>query len=283
MASLGLLGLAISFTVYLHYITLTSLDACSTALGLLSFSIFRWQLDIITEATFEGHHTLKVQKNIHWGMFFFIVSETMFFFSFFWAFFYTSGSPPTEISCWPPLGIVEFNPFSTPLVSTVILLSSGISFSWSHRAVVVGYQHISIIGLWITAIYGLGFTAFQVCEYIYANFSINDSIYGSLFYLCTGFHGFHVIMGTILLFIALLRNLAHHFMSNHHTGFEISGWYWHFVDLVWIFLYMSIYFFKKLQKELPEQETKLEDTTTDELHKAFEEWLLKDTDEILWF
>ena len=220
----------------------TGLILLSFGLTSLLYAMYRWFTDVVTEATFEGHHTLKVQQGHRYGVILFIVSEIMFFVGFFWAFFHSSLSPAVSIGCvWPPKGIEVLNPFELPFLNTLILLSSGVSITWAHRAFLAAKRQQAIIALGITIMLGLIFTACQAFEYYSAPFSINDGIYGSVFYMATGFHGFHVIVGTVFLSVALWRQLHYHFTRQHHFGFEAAAWYWHFVDVVWIFLFTTLY------------------------------------------
>lgn len=175
-------------------------------------------------------------------MILFIVSEVMFFFSFFWAFFHSSLSPSIWIGCvWPPIGIEPINPWGLPFLNTIILISSGVSVTYAHRSMLASYRNGVSIGLFYSILLGVLFTFLQIFEYTVAPFNINDSIYGSIFYVSTGFHGLHVILGTVFLFVTLIRHLKYHFLVEHHFGFEASIWYWHFVDIVWIFLFVVIY------------------------------------------
>jgi len=218
-------------------------------LGLLMliYTMFVWWRDVIREATFEGHHTQAVQTSMRYGMALFIISEVMFFFAFFWAYFHSSLVPNIEIGgVWPPLGIEPFNPFGVPALNTVILLTSGFTVTWAHRSMVAGYRNGVVIGLVLTLILAVAFTGLQGLEYSEATFSITDGIYGSTFFLATGFHGLHVIIGTIFLTVCLFRQLASHFTRHHHFGFEAAAWYWHFVDVVWIFLFVTIYYWGSL-------------------------------------
>jgi len=175
-------------------------------------------------------------------MILFILSEICFFFSFFWAFFHSSLVPTIELgSVWPPQGIEVLNPFSVPLLNTAVLLSSGATVTWAHHAIISGKRDEAIQGLFLTLILGALFTSLQVMEYIEASFCIADSVYGSVFFVATGFHGLHVIIGTTFLAVCWFRLLYHQFTRHHHFGFEAASWYWHFVDVVWLFLYVCIY------------------------------------------
>lgn len=209
---------------------------------LLIATIFVWWRDIIREGTFEGQHTSIVQLGLRFGIILFIVSEIIFFLAFFWAFFWASLAPVPEIgSVWPPKGIETLNAWEVPFLNTVILLSSGASVTWAHHAIVAGNRSEAIKGLGLTVLFALVFTSLQVLEYQTAGFTIADGIYGSTFYMATGFHGFHVFVGTIFLIVCLFRVLNYHFTKQHHFGFEAAAWYWHFVDVVWLFLFVSIY------------------------------------------
>jgi heme/copper-type cytochrome/quinol oxidase subunit 3 len=200
-----------------------------------------WWRDVVVEATWEGHHTKLVQRGLRYGMILFIVSEVMFFFAFFWAFFHSSLAPSMELGfIWPPKGIQAFCPFGVPLVNTLILLSSGVFVTWAHHS--VDSQHSqTLIALFCTVGLGLFFTLLQLYEYNHATFRISDSIYGSVFFLLTGFHGFHVIIGTLFLCVCLFRCRNMHFRTGHYVGFESAIWYWHFVDVVWLFVFISVY------------------------------------------
>nr|UPU95828.1 cytochrome c oxidase subunit III [Monochroa sp.] len=205
-------------------------------------TMYQWWRDICREGTFQGKHTILVHKGLRWGMILFIISEIFFFLSFFWAFFHSSLSPNIEIGInWPPLNILPFNPFQIPLLNTIILITSGVTVTWAHHALMMNNYSEMTQGLFITICLGIYFTILQAYEYIEAPFTIADSIYGSTFFMATGFHGLHVIIGTIFLSICLIRHLNNHFSNNHHFGFEAAAWYWHFVDVVWLFLYISIY------------------------------------------
>nr|YP_009073546.1 cytochrome c oxidase subunit III [Scirtothrips dorsalis]AIQ80997.1 cytochrome c oxidase subunit III [Scirtothrips dorsalis] len=213
---------------------------------LLCFIAWSWWRDIIRESTFESRHTKEVIDGLKLGMMLFITSEIFFFLSFFWAFFHTSLSPDIFIGQkWPCKGIETFDPMAIPLMNTLILLSSGVSLTASHHFLIVGEKTKGFNYLFFTIILGVYFTALQYIEYKEATFSIADSVYGSTFFMATGFHGIHVIIGTIFLNVCLFRMMKNHFSSHHHFGFEAAAWYWHFVDVVWLFLYICIYWFGK--------------------------------------
>jgi len=168
--------------------------------------------------------------------------EVMFFFAFFWAFYASCLSPAVEIGgIWPPAGIDVLNPWEVPLLNTLILLVSGATCTWAHDAMISGDRKGVLLGLGLTVSLGAVFTGLQGIEYFDANFTISDGIYGSTFFLATGFHGFHVLVGSTFLVVCLIRANNHHFTRQHHFGFEAAAWYWHFVDVVWLFLFISIY------------------------------------------
>ncbi len=175
-------------------------------------------------------------------MILFIVSEIMFFFAFFWSYFYFSFNPGYILGCiWPPLYLQVINPFEIPLLNTVLLLTSGAALTWSHHCILLGCKIKSLFALFLTIFLGIIFTLFQVYEYLVAPFSISDSVFGSIFYLTTGFHGFHVFVGTIFLIVCFFRLFLDHFSKQQHFGFEAAAWYWHFVDIVWILLFIIYY------------------------------------------
>ena len=233
--------LLLSFILFFHNYKNATVSIYFSII-ILTYVILNWFHNIVVESTYQGNHTKKVQSGIKMGMILFITSEIMFFFSFFWTFFHSSLAPSIWIgSIWPPAGIEIISLWHLPFLNTVILLSSGVSLTWSHRALLNKSIYPAISGLLITILWGLAFTFLQYIEYKNTSFSINDSIYGSIFFLLTGFHGFHVILGTMLLIVCLIRLYNYHFLSNQHVGYECSIWYWHFVDVVWIFLYILVY------------------------------------------
>nr|ANU83234.1 cytochrome c oxidase subunit III [Teleogryllus emma]UBU97821.1 cytochrome c oxidase subunit 3 [Teleogryllus emma] len=214
----------------------------STGVLITLLTMIQWWRDITREGTYQGMHTSVVNFGLRWGMILFIVSEVFFFISFFWAFFHSSLAPTIELGMmWPPSGIKPFNPMQIPLLNTAILLASGITVTWAHHSLMENNYSQTTQGLLLTIILGVYFTILQAYEYIEAPFTIADSVYGSSFFMATGFHGLHVIIGTTFLSVCLMRHIMFHFSSNHHFGFEAAAWYWHFVDIVWLFLYISIY------------------------------------------
>ena len=241
IASIAAFTLTSGGVLYMHNF-LNGGNLLLTGFILLLYVMFTWWRDIIREATFEDQHTFSVQRGLRLGMVLFIVSEIMFFFAFFWAFFHSSFSPVFNIGgVWPPTAIDVIPTFGIPLTNTFFLLSSGATVTWTHHSIIVRAKKQSIISLILTLILAFLFTFLQGVEYFEAPFSISDSVYGSCFFMTTGFHGFHVFIGTCFLFISLLRITINHFTSTHHFGFEAAAWYWHFVDVVWLFLFLAVY------------------------------------------
>ena len=208
-------------------------------LALVLTTMFFWWRDVVKEGTFQGHHTPVVQIGLRYGMLLFIASEVMFFSAFFWAFFNASLFPMGGI--WPPEGVHPFDPFQLPLLNTLILLTSGVTVTWAHHALREGDRKGMLQGLGLTILLGLTFTSVQAYEYAHAAFGFRDGIYSSTFFMATGFHGAHVIIGTIFLIVCWVRGYLGHFKPDHHFGFEAAAWYWHFVDVVWLFLFVCIY------------------------------------------
>ena len=230
---------------------------------IVTATAYFWWRDVIREAH-NGDHTPVVQLHLRYGMIMFIASEVMFFVAWFWAFFdvalfpsglYTPENVSQQIGMvgrdevtggqWPPQPNDyfdhTFNPWGLPLVNTLILLLSGTTVTWAHHAMLNNDRKGLIWGLALTVALGFIFSLCQAYEYMHAAFTYSGHIYGATFYMATGFHGAHVIIGTIFLFVCLCRALAGHFTEKQHFGFEAAAWYWHFVDVVWLFLFASIY------------------------------------------
>ncbi len=244
--------LAIGLVAYIHpglfgdglEETVASLGAWMLApgLALVVYTMWMWWRDVIREAEHERHHTPVVALGHRYGMVLFIASEVMFFAAFFWAYFNASLFPTEAVGgVWPPEGIKTFDPWDIPFINTLILLSSGVTVTWAHHALKEGNRRDLIRGLLLTVVLGLIFTSLQAYEYANAPFSFTDGIYPSTFFMATGFHGFHVIIGTTFLTVCLVRAIKGHFKPDQHVGFEAAAWYWHFVDVVWLFLFSSIY------------------------------------------
>jgi len=241
LTSFAVLTLTVSAALWFNGIeysgTLLTLGFLSTLFGFIL-----WFRDIITEGTYLGDHTFAVQKGITMGVSLFILSEALFFFSIFWAYFHSALAPTVELGThWPPAGIEALNPFAIPLLNTVLLLSSGATVTYAHHALIEGNRKGAIYGTALTLLLAIMFTALQGVEYRDAGFTIADGVYGSVFYFSTGFHGIHVIVGTIFIAVAFFRIINYHLTDHHHLGFESSILYWHFVDVVWLFLYVSVY------------------------------------------
>jgi cytochrome c oxidase subunit 3 len=202
-----------------------------------------WWRDVISEGTYLGNHTLAVQRGLNMGVALFILSEALFFLAIFWAFFHSALSPTVELGAqWPPMGIEAINPFELPLLNTVILLSSGFTVTYAHHSLIQGNRSGALYGLVITVVLAIVFTLLQGVEYTVSSFTISDGIFGTCFYFGTGFHGLHVMIGTAFILVGLWRVLAYHSTDNHHLGLESAILYWHFVDVVWLFLFIAIYY-----------------------------------------
>jgi cytochrome c oxidase subunit 3 len=213
-------------------------------IGTLACMFFWWR-DILKESRTPGLHTPVVRIGLRYGMVLFIASEVMFFVAFFWAYFHFALYPAhvsgAEHASWPPAGIHTFDPFHLPFLNTMILLLSGCTVTWAHHALLQNDRKSLITGLAITVFLGIAFTGFQIMEYAEAPFAFTGGIYPSTFFLATGFHGFHVFVGTCFLTVCLFRAIRGHFSPERHFGFEAAAWYWHFVDVVWLFLFIFIY------------------------------------------
>jgi cytochrome c oxidase subunit III len=218
-------------------------------LAIVLYTMYGWWADTIKEAH-EGHHTRVVSLHLRYGMIMFIASEVMFFVAWFWAFFdaslfYDESIQEARVAYtggqWPPAGVEVLDPLHLPLYNTVILLLSGTTVTWAHHALLHNDRKGLIYGLTLTVLLGVLFSCVQAYEYAVAPFEFSNSLYGATFYMATGFHGFHVLVGTIFLIVCLLRAMKGHFTPKQHFGFEAAAWYWHFVDVVWLFLFFAVY------------------------------------------
>jgi cytochrome c oxidase subunit 3 len=234
--------------------------------ALLIFMFVGWWRDVIQESVVKGNHTPVVKLHLRFGMVLFIASEVMFFVAWFWAYFNSAFFPhDVSIGQWPPAGIVTLDPWHFPILNTLILLTSATTVTWAHHALQHGDNKGTMQGLIITILLGMSFTGLQAYEYTHAPFTFGfngaalvpftdpahaslatgvgnlGAIYGSTFFMATGFHGFHVIVGTIFLIVCLFRAMQGQFTPERHFGFEAAAWYWHFVDVVWLFLFAWIY------------------------------------------
>nr|YP_011004814.1 cytochrome c oxidase subunit III [Leptomastidea bifasciata]WPT46955.1 cytochrome c oxidase subunit III [Leptomastidea bifasciata] len=241
LLSLSILNLMISLIYWLSFNV--KLIMVFLFLFMVILCLFQWWRDVIRESLLQGFHSLMVVKGLKMGMLLFILSEIFFFISVFWCYFHMFLSPSIEIgSLWPPKNIQMFNPYMIPLLNTMILVCSGVSITWCHYSIINMNKLESLISLFITLILGMIFSFFQYKEYMECTFTFSDSVYGSIFFMSTGFHGFHVLIGSLFILVNLVRLNFNNFSNFHHLGFEMAAWYWHFVDVVWLFLYLLVYF-----------------------------------------
>lgn len=200
-----------------------------------------WVMIVIKEASL-GAMTWGLKRTVRFSFILFIASEVAFFASFFWGFYAFSMIPVLEIGgTWPQENLCVIDGFGVPLLNTVILLSSGVRVTWAHKAML--HSQRSVLPLVVTLGLGMVFLVIQISEYASASFSIADGVYGSVFFLLTGFHGFHVLVGCLMLAFSLARCSS--FSKDRHVGFECAAWYWHFVDVVWLFLFSFVYLWRQ--------------------------------------
>jgi len=248
LASLALFITVFGGAMYMHQRT-GGVFLLATGFAVVLYTMYVWWRDVIHESRVDNAHTKAVSQGLRLGMLLFITSEVLFFAAFFWAFFDSSTLPRAPLEdvwgiaegTWPPKGIKPFDPFHLPLLNTLILLLSGTTVTWAHYSILQNKQKDTVTALWYTVILGIIFSSCQAYEYTHASFGFKDGVYASNFYMATGFHGFHVIVGTIFLAICLGRAKKGHFLPEKHLGFEFAAWYWHFVDVVWLFLFIFIY------------------------------------------
>ena len=216
-------------------------------LALVLYVMFGWWSEVVSEGNNGVDHTPVVKIGLRYGVVLFIMSEVMFFSAWFWSFFKHAMYPmgpdsPAIDGMFPPAGIETFDPWHLPLINTLILLCSGCAATWAHHAIAHENNRKDLVnGLIIAIALGAVFTVLQAYEYSHAAFGFAGNIYGANFFMATGFHGFHVVVGTIFLFVCLMRALRGHFTPERHIGFEAAAWYWHFVDVVWLFLFAAVY------------------------------------------
>jgi len=242
LVSFSLLNLTLGAVMYMQGFTYGGY-LISLGFTLTVFGMILWFRDIITEGTYLGHHTIQVQKGLTIGVVLFIISEVFAFLSVFWAFFHSSLSPTIEIGgVWPPQGITPLDPFAIPLLNTILLLSSGAFVTYGHHALIQGDRRGAILGTLLTINFAIIFTALQYYEYSESSFTMSDSVYGTVFYASTGLHGLHVIIGTLFILVGFVRIINYHLTDTHHQGHEAAILYWHFVDVVWLFLFIAVYY-----------------------------------------
>jgi cytochrome c oxidase subunit 3 len=215
----------------------------AAGMAIILFCMFGWWRDVVKEAESGSDHTSVVQTGLRMGMILFIASEVMFFFAFFWAYFNASVPFLSFVAspAWPPEGIAPLPTWELPFLNTMILLTSGATLTVAHHAIRAGDRQKLVRWLIMTVALGFLFLGTQIYEYGHATFKISDGIYPSTFYLATGFHGFHVFVGACFLLVCTIRASKGHFTEETHIGFEAAAWYWHFVDVVWLFLFIWVY------------------------------------------
>lgn len=253
IGSVSAFVMAVGFITFIRGMPIAGLQIGGLIFGAGLLGVFYtmagWWMDVIKEAQ-SGDHTRVVQLHHRYGMMMFIASEVMFFVAWFWAYFDVALFPASEVQVqrteitggsWPPAGIETFDPWHLPLFGTLVLLTSGTTITWAHHALLEGDRQGVKWGLWLTVALGAFFTVLQIYEYSHAHFSFSGHIYGATFFMATGFHGAHVVIGTIFLAVCLWRIYLGHFTTKQHLGFEFAAWYWHFVDVVWLFLFAAIY------------------------------------------
>ncbi|MEM6812157.1 MAG: cytochrome c oxidase subunit 3 [Pseudomonadota bacterium] len=251
--------LAIGAVLFMHDVKIGDypIGIPSLIFGILSILVcmFFWWKDVIYEAYVEKIHTPIAQIGLRYGMLLFIASEVMFFVAFFWAFFDASlyADEAVQVSRvehtggqWPPPQIEVINALDLPLMMTMILLLSGSAVTWAHHAILEGHKEDFVKALGVTVGLGVFFLCFQIYEYTHVTFGFTEGIYPSVFYMATGFHGFHVFVGTVFLAVCWIRAAKGHFTKDNHFGFEAAAWYWHFVDVVWLFLFIAVYWWGSL-------------------------------------
>ena len=240
VGTIGVFGMALGGVWFMHGDPIWGFIA-----GLLTvlYCMFGWWRDVVKEAQSGSDHTEPVQTGLRVGMILFIASEVMFFFAFFWAYF-NSSMPILSFAAntvWPPKGVIPLPTWELPFLNTLLLLTSGATVTWAHHAVQLGDRKNIVNGIALTVILGFIFLGVQGYEWAHAAFKLKEGIYPSTFFIATGFHGFHVLVGACFLTVCWVRAVKGHFKPDQHVGFEAAAWYWHFVDVVWLFLFCWVY------------------------------------------
>nr|AZL93404.1 cytochrome c oxidase subunit 3 [Habroteleia persimilis] len=231
MSMINMFNFKMFYMMYLNFI-------------ILFMILLQWWRDTIRESSFQGFHSMNTMEGLKMGMILFIISEIFFFLSFFWAYFHMFFSPSIEIgNQWPPIfmKLMLINPYNLPMLNTIILISSGMFLTMAHFSLLKKNFLITNYMMLLTIIFGLIFSIIQIFEYYNSLFTLNMSNYGSMFFMMTGFHGLHVLIGTMFIIITYMRINKIHMSNIHHLSFEMSAWYWHFVDVIWLFLFLFIY------------------------------------------
>lgn len=248
LVSFALLLAAVGGIMLLHKVQFGPIIFSAGLLAVITVAAAWWR-DVVREGIHDKAHTTAVRHGLRLGMALFILSEVMFFFAFFYSFFHAKIFPAGILEgvwvqkegIWPPAGIQTFDPWAVPFINTLILLLSGTTLTWAHHAVQHNNQKDAVKGLTLTVLLGISFSCVQALEYFHAPFGFKQGIYAANFYLATGFHGVHVIIGTIFLAVCLVRAKKGQFTPEGHLGLEFAAWYWHFVDVVWLFLFAFVY------------------------------------------
>jgi len=242
-AAWGIFTVLLEFVAMLHEHNRSSYYILFNAIFFLII-VLRWGSDVTIEGSYEGRHTKIVQKLLKQGFFYFILSEIMFFGALFGSYIYVITHPTIWIGCeWPPTELFEMDPMKLPLANAFLLVASGMWGEIAHDALYLGLGSRASHYIGVLMIMGLAFVGVQLHEYINAPFGIDDGIYGSLFYFITGFHGAHVSFGLLFILIQYFRINNGNVTRNHHLGFDLSIWYWHFVDIIWLIVWSLIYYY----------------------------------------
>lgn len=233
----------LSFLSLLIFFKYSDWQNINFSLILIVSSALFWWFSFRGEMNLEGKNSLNLERGIKFSIILFIFSEVFFFFSFFWSYFHFFLSPSLELGLiFPPEGVLGFDCLNVPLINTLVLISSGVTVTLSHNFLIQNYNKSFSLNLFLTVVLGILFTILQGMEYNSSFFTLGDRRFGTIFFVLTGFHGIHVIIGSLYLAMRLVRSLRITGSKENFIRFEIASWYWHFVDVVWIFLYFFIYY-----------------------------------------